>query len=132
MASPFYIQGQAAAEQAVDQIRKIQSAAAELKDTPVSQEELVSAQNSLIDDFHRDLGTSEGLCKIILDAELYHLGSNYAANFPDLVRRCDAAAVKGAAQSWLFPGVEIILIRGPAAILKPAIEPLGPSQPLVP
>jgi hypothetical protein len=68
----------------------------------------------------------------MLDAELYHLGSNYAANFPELVRGCDAEAVRRAAQDWMFPGGEVILLRGPAAILKPAIEPLGTSQPLTP
>jgi len=132
MASPFYVQGQAAAEQTLDQIRKIQKAAAEIKDASVPAEELAQVQSLLIEEFNRELMTVDGLCKIMLDAELYHLGSNYAANFPDLIRRCDADMVRQAANSWLFPGGEVILIRGPASILKPAMESLGAVQPLAP
>ena len=132
MASPFYIQGQAAAEQAVDQIRKIQDVVAELRESPVSAEELAPVHNRLVEEFKLELGTTDGLCEIMLDAELYHLGSNYAPNFESLIRRCDAETVKRAAQNWLLPGGEVILIRGPAAILKPPIESLGTFQPLVP
>jgi zinc protease len=132
MASPFYIQGQAAAEQAVDQIRKIQTAAAEMKDMPATGEELASVQGRLIEEFNRELGTTDGLCKLMLDAELHFLGSNFAVNFPDLIRRCDADTIKKTANSWLVPGIEVILIRGPASILKPAIEPLGAFQQLTP
>jgi zinc protease len=132
MASPLYVQGQAAAEQAVEQIRKIQDAVEGLKAGIVPIEELGPIRERLIEEFKLDLATTDGLCEIMLDAELYHLGSNYAANFPELVRGCDAEAVRRAAQDWMFPGGEVILLRGPAAILKPAIEPLGTSQPLTP
>jgi zinc protease len=132
MASPFYVQGQAAAEQTVDQIRKIQDAVEELKQAVVPIEELSPVREHLIEEFKLDLGTTDGLCEIMLDAELYHLGSNYAASFPELIRRCDADAIRRAAQNWLFPGGEVILIRGPAAVLKPTIESLGVFQPLTP
>lgn len=132
LASPFYVQGQAAAEQAVEQIRSIQNAAAEMKRELVSPEELNLVQNRLIEDFRRELGTNEGLCRIMLEAELYYLGSNYASNFPAMVMRCDAEEIRRASNSWLFPGAEIILVRGPAAVLKPALEPLGQVKPMVP
>ncbi len=132
LAGPFYIQGQAAAEQAVEQIRSIQSAAAEMKRDLVSPEELSLVQNRFIEEFRRDLGTNEGLCRILLEAELYYLGSNYAANFPAMVLRCDAEEIRRASNSWLFPGAELILARGPAAVLRPALETLGPVKPLIP
>ncbi len=130
MSSPFYIQGQAAADQAVNELQKIRDAADELKNKIVSKEELSDAQQKVIEEFNRSLGTTAGICNVILDSELYRLGSNYAAIFPDQIRGCDADAVKEAANNWIFPSGEILLIRGPAAALKSALEPFGPYQQL--
>ena len=132
LSSPFYIQGQAAAEQAVEQIQKINEAVDEMKKAAVSSEELAASQKMMVDEFNRELTSAEGLCNVMLDSELYHLGSNYAATFPDQIRRCDADAVKQAANDWIFPGGEILLIRGPAATLKPTLNPLGAFQQVAP
>jgi predicted Zn-dependent peptidase len=132
LVSLFFIQGQAAADQVVDQIGKIEQAAEEIKSSPVPNDELSAAQKRLIDEFNRDLGTTDGICNIMLDSELYHLGSNYAVGYPDMIRRCDATALKQAANDYIFPGGMILLLRGPAAILKPALEPLGAVQALTP
>ncbi len=132
MLSPFYIQGQAAADQAVGELQKIQSAADDLKNSSVSKEELEAAQQKIIAGFFREFTTTAGICRIMLDAELYRLGSNYAAMFPDQIRRCDADAVKDAANNWIFPSGEVILIRGPATTLKPILEPLGTPRQLAP
>jgi zinc protease len=132
MASPFYVQGQAAAEQAVDQIKKIQAAAEEMKIGSVSDEELAAVRKLWIEEFNRELSSIDGLCSVMLDAELYHLGNNYAAAFADQVRRYDVDAIKQAAKDWIFPGGEVLLIRGPAATLRPTLEPLGPYQRLAP
>ena len=132
MSSPFYVQGQAAADQTVDQLQHIRDAAEELKSTLVTNEELESARQKVIADFSRELTTPEGICKIMLDAELYRLGSNYAALFPGQIRRCDVEALKEAANNWIFPGGAVILVRGPAAALKPELETLGSTRQLVP
>jgi predicted Zn-dependent peptidase len=131
MASPFYVQGQAAADQAVEELQHIRAAADDLKNNPVSKEELEAAQQKVIADFNRELTTPAGICNIMLDAELYRLGSNYAALYPDQIRRCDIDAVKEAANNYVFPSGEVILIRGPAATLKPALEPLGTTRQLI-
>jgi predicted Zn-dependent peptidase len=101
-----------------------------MKIDPVSDEELQAAQKQVIEEFNRGLNSTDGLCNLMLDAELYHLGSNYAALFPDQVRRCDAETIKQAAKSWLFPGGEIVLMRGPTDVLKPLLETLGAVQPM--
>jgi zinc protease len=132
MTGPFYVQGQAAAEQAVEQIKVIQDAAEAMKTTLVSDDELVSAQKKLIGEFNSRLGTSEGICRIMLDSELYRLGSNYAVSYPNRIRKCDAEAVKGAANSWILPGGAILLLRGPTAVLKPALEHPGSSKQALP
>jgi zinc protease len=125
LASPFYIQGQAAADQAIEQIQKIQNAVEEIKRAPVSNEELAAAQELILNAFNRELSSADGLCSVMMDAELYHLGSNYAVLFPDQIRRCDVNAIRQAANDWIFPGGEVLLISGPSAILKPGLTLLG-------
>jgi zinc protease len=130
MASPFYVQGQAAVDQAVGQIQKIEDAAEKMKQDIVSKEELSAAQKQMIEEFNRGLSSTDGLCNLLLDAELYRLGSNYAVLFPDQIRRCDEASVKQAANDWIFPGGEVLLIRVPMEAAKPSIAPLGSFQKL--
>jgi zinc protease len=132
MAGPLFVQGQAAAEQAVEQIKIIQDAADAMKASLVSDDELVSARKKLIGEFNSQLGKSEGICRIMLDSELYRLGSNYAVSYPDRIRKCDAEAIKRAANSWILPGGAILLLRGPAAILKPTMEHLGSYKQILP
>jgi zinc protease len=132
IASPFYVQGQAAADQAVNELQNIRNAADQIKGAPPAKEELEAAQQKVIANFNRELLTTAGIGRIMLDAELYRLGSNYAVLFPDQVLRYDIDSLKEAANSWIFSGGEVILIRGPAATLKPLLEVLGSTRPLGP
>jgi predicted Zn-dependent peptidase len=132
LSSPFYVQGQAAANEAANELQNIRNAAEELKKTPPSQEELDAIQKKVIGDFYQELLTTSGICKLMLDAELYRLGSNYAVLFPDQVLRCDVDSIKDAANKYIFPGGEVILIRGPGTMLKQNLESLGPVRPLGP
>jgi zinc protease len=125
MTGPFFVQGQSAAEQAVDEIQKILGAVQEMSTSPISGDELAEAQKQLIDEFMRELNTTEGICNIMLDAELYRLGSNYGANFADSIRRCDTAAVQQTAADWILPEGAVLLLMVPADTLKPALERLG-------
>jgi zinc protease len=122
---PFYVQGQAAIDQTLDQIQKIQSAVEEMKRTFVSNSELLAAQKQVNEEFNQGLGSVDGLCNLMLDAELYRLGSNYEVSFPDQIRRCDGEVIKQAVNDWIFAGGEILLIRGPLETLKPLLTPLG-------
>jgi zinc protease len=132
LASPFYIQAQAAAEQAVEEIQKIQNAVREMKSTVVSAEELADAQERLIVEFNSRMASADGFCRILLDSELYHLGNIYMALFPDQVRRCNVNGIRQAAMEWILPGGELILIRGPADVLKPGLSLLGTVEDLNP
>ncbi len=132
MPGPFYIQGQAAADQAVEEIRKIEKAAEDMKFSAVSAEELESARKQMLEEFDQELRSAAGVCDTLLDSELYRLGSNYAASFADQIRRYDADAIRQAAKSYLIPDGEILLLRGPSATLKPQLSPLGTVQPLAP
>ncbi len=128
MLGPFYVQGQAAADQAITEIRTILDVGDALDTSPVSAEELDAAKKSWIEEFNKAITTTDGITNAMLDSELYRLGTNYMAIFPDVVQKIDADAVKRSAGEWIFPGGCIIIVRGPAATLKPVLESFGIFQ----
>ena len=132
LASPFYIQGQAAVEQALDQIRDVHAVMEEMRQAPVKDEELAAARQKLLEDFNNDLKTAEGLCNILLDAELYRLGSNYISFFLNRVQNSETEAVRRSAATWFFPDGEVLLIRGSLPLLKSGLDSLGTIQLLGP
>ncbi len=132
MAGPFYVQGQAAADQAAGEIGKILQVVEEFKGAAVAAPDLAAAQKRWIEEFNQGLKTAEGICGTILESELYRLGTNYTASFPELVRRVDPDAVKSASKEWIFPGGVVIVVRGPATPLKPSLASLGEIQTLAP
>ena len=128
----LYVQGQSAADEAVDQILKIQEALDGMKQNLVSAEELALAQNRLIEEFRNGLVTTDGLCRVILDSELYGLGSYYASSFPDRIRKCNADSVRQASRDSFFPGSKIEILRGPVKTLMPELKRLGTFNQIVP
>jgi zinc protease len=130
LASPFYIQGQAAADQTAGQIQDILDAVTEMKKSPVSKEELDSVRKQLIDEFRHELESTGGLCNILLDSELYRLGSSYPSYFLDRIQRCDVEAVKASVMDWMFPGGQVLLVRGPLKVLRTDLNRMGAMQPL--
>jgi len=132
MQSPFYIQGQAAADQAIGQIQKILDMVEAARDLAATPEELAEVQRGWIEEFNSAMNSTAAICNLMLDSELYRLGTNYAAMFPDLVRRNGPDAVKEAAKEWFFPGGVVIVVRGPGAMLKAGLESLGTVLPVTP
>lgn len=127
---PFYIQGQAAADQAVGEISKLLDVVEAFKESKVSAEEASKAQDQWIEEFGKTLNSTEGICNVLLDSELYRLGTNYLSTFSDFVRRCTPAMIQESAKSCLFPGGLILIVRGPAATLQPQLQSLGTVQPI--
>jgi len=125
MPGPFYIQGQAAAEEAVEQILKIQEAVEGMKQVPVSAGELADAQNRIIEEFNNDLKTTDGLCRVMMDMELFRLGSNYSVVFPDRIRKCDTDAIRQAAREYFLPGNKIVILRGSVDAVASELHRLG-------
>jgi len=125
---PFYIQGQAAADQAVGEINKILSTVESYRDTTPGPPEVTKIQDQWIEEFGKSIGSTDGICNAVLDAELYRLGINYMSTFQEFVRRSGPPMVKDAAKRWLFPGGLILIVRGPATTLRPQLESLGTVQ----
>jgi zinc protease len=132
MAGPIYIQGQAAADQVGDEIQKILDVLESFKEAEVIPSELAEAQKRWIEEFNVDQSTTAGICTSILDSELYRLGTNYSATFPEVVRRNGPAEIMVAAKEWIFSGGAVVVIRGPVASLKPALEHFGTIQSISP
>lgn len=132
MPGSFYVQGQASAEESIDQIQKIEDSMERMKQELVSAEELAEAQNRIVEEFGNGLDTPEELCKAILDTELYRLGSYYIFSFPDRIRNCDADSVRQAARNYFFPGKKIVLLRGPVQELLPDLKRLGAFKQIAP
>lgn len=128
LTGPFYIQGQAAADQVISEIRRIMDVVLNFKQSPVTPRELAEAQQLRLEEFKKRLGVTESICDFILDAELYRLGTNYMASFPDLVKRSIGEFVGEAAHQWIFPDGILIYVRGPASTLKQGLESLGSLQ----
>ena len=125
MPGAFYIQGQAAADEAIDQILAIEESMDAMKRTPVSAEELAEAQNSIIEEFDNKLKTVDGMCTVILDTELFRLGSYYMTAFQDYIRNCDEDYVRQVARDYFFPGKKIVILRGPMKDLMQELKRLG-------
>lgn len=125
---PFYIQGQAAADQAVGEINKILATVEAFKESDLTAAEVTREQDRWIEEFSKSLGSTDGICNALLDAELYKLGVNYLTSFSDFARRSGPPLVKEAAKRWLFPGGLVLVVRGPAPILRPQLESLGTVQ----
>jgi len=132
MPGEVYVQGQAAAEESLDQILKVEESMEEMKKELVAAEELAEAQNRIIEEFNNRLETVEGLCNVILDTELYRLGSYYISSFPDRIRNCDADSVRQAARAYFYPGKKIVILRGPVKELLPDLKRLGTFKQIAP
>ncbi len=132
MSGPFTIQGQAAADQALAEIRKILEVAEVLKESGPTREELEAARQRWLAKFALDLKSTEGICRRMLDSELYRLGTNYLVSFEDLLRRSDQDAVKQALKDWIFPGGLVLLVSGPSGTIKTELETLGPVSLIAP
>jgi len=122
---PFCIQGQAAADQAVGEIAKIMDVVDAFKTTQMSADEAKKVQDQWIEEFNKAIGSTEGICSALLDAELYRLGMNYLQAFPSFVRRSDPATIQDVAKQSFFPNGMILIVHGPAAVLQPQLEVLG-------
>ena len=122
---PFYIQGQAAADQAPAEIQKVLAMIDSIRESGCTPQELDAARSSWIAEFRKGLETTEGVCARLVDAELYRLGTNYLASFEESLSRINLDGVKEAAKEWLLPGGVLLLVRGPAAALRTGLANFG-------
>ena len=129
MTGPFYIQGQAAAEDTAGEIEKVLRIVGEFKASGVGEAELDAARHEWIGQFNALFQSSPQTCHVLLDAETYELGTNYSISFLRLLEQVDGATLQDVAKLWILPGGAVIYVRGPAEILRSEMEKLGTVQP---
>jgi zinc protease len=82
-----------------------------LQQQPVSEQELADAKAHMIGSFPLNLTSNRELASIFTTIELFHLGLDYLARYPDLIRAVTPDDVQRVARQYVHPdrGVLVIL-----------------------
>ena len=90
--------------------------------------ELQKAQRYLAGLFPLRTETNESLAAVLADMALYGLGDDWLERYRDRVRAVTRAEAREAAARYCFPDPPLTLVVGPAAVLRPQLEPFGPVE----
>jgi len=99
---------QRAIASALDEIRRLQ-------DEPVTQRELADVQSHLVGLLPIRLETSDGIAATLQNIELYQLGDDFLARYPEIVRSATRDDVQRAAQKYLTAETYSLAVAGPPA-----------------
>jgi len=91
---------------ALDEIRRMQ-------DQPVTDQEIADVQSYLVGVLPLRIETNDGLAGALNSIELYGLGADYIARYPDIIRSVTRDAIQRAAQSHLTAERYSLAIAGP-------------------
>ena len=95
---------------------------------PPSDEEIAHARSLSIGRFGLGLETSDAVVTGLVDLDVYGLPRDSLDTYRTRVREAAAADVQQAARERLHPERAAIVVVGPAAALRPQLEPLGPLE----
>ncbi|MFZ5918597.1 MAG: M16 family metallopeptidase [Chloroflexota bacterium] len=84
-----------------------------LRDELVAEEELADAQDYLTGVLPLRLETNDGVAGALIEIELYGLGLDYLAQFPQRIRAVTRERVQAVAQTYLDPENYALAIAGP-------------------
>jgi len=91
---------------ALDEIRRMQ-------DGPVTDREIADVQSYLVGVLPLRIETNDGLASALNSIELYGLGADYLARYPDIIRSVTQDAIQRVAQSHLTTERYSLAIAGP-------------------
>ncbi len=83
-----------------------------MQETLVSSEELQGAQDYLIGSFPFRIDTNQELATLLPLLEFYHLGLDYAVQYPRLIKEVSREEVQRVAQHYLHPDHYLLVIVG--------------------
>ena len=95
---------------------------------PVGEEELARFVSYNVGRFGLSLETSDAVLSSLVDLEVYDLPENSLDTYRSRVRAVTLEEVASAAELRLHPDRAAIVVLGPAAILVPELEDLGPVE----
>jgi zinc protease len=103
-----------------------------IRENPPGQEELAKAASLAVGRFGLSLETSAAVMGSLVDLDVYALPEDSLDTYRGRVRAVDTEAVARVASERVHPDRVAIVVLGPAELLSPQLERLGPVQILQP
>ncbi len=93
---------------------------------PAPQAELEDAHRFLANSFPLQIETAARVADLVSDLRVYDLPKDYWDHFRSNIRKVTAAEALKAAQTYVHPSKEVIVVVGKAADVVPVLEKYGP------
>ena len=101
---------------------------ARIVNEPVPTPELEAAHRFLADSFPLQIETADRIAELLADLRVYGLPEGYWDTFRSGIRKVAPADALKAAQSYIHPESEVIVVVGRAAAVVPMLEKIGPVR----
>lgn len=112
-AGPFFIAFQTFAPNTSKVLKLTGKIIAQMKNQPVSIEEVKTTRNNLLGQFPFRVDTDDRIASLLLFVETYHLGLTYFTDYPERVRQVTPESVQAAARDLLHPNHLLTVVVGP-------------------
>ena len=109
-------------------IESVKKEIADIRQAPVSEEELSRAKDSVLNSFVFNFQNPEQTLSRLVRYEYYDYPEDFVFQFREDVANTTAAAVQQAAQTHLKPEDLIILVVGNEIEIQPPLSTLTPDQ----
>ena len=129
---PFRLSAAVANEAVGASVLETLSELRRLQDEPVSGEELADAVNYLQGVFPYTLQTVESVAHRLSQLAVFALPDDYFDGYPAQLRAVGVETLLGVARRHLRPQACAVVAVGPAEVLRPQLEPLGPVHVVAP
>lgn len=120
--------GQTRSDATVPFIESVEKEIAQIRQAPVSAEELTRAQDSVLNSFVFNFQSPEQTLSRLVRYEYYGYPEDFVFQFREDVANTTAEAIQAAAQQHLKPDDLVILVVGNAADIDPPLTTLTPDQ----
>ena len=118
MPGPFWINFQTRTEATNQAIQSVLGEIKNIRETPVSDQELSEAKSFLIGSFPLRLDSTAKLAQVLAQVEFYGLGFEYFAQYPRWIERVTKEDVQRVAKQYLNPQRYALVVVGNVAKAK--------------
>jgi predicted Zn-dependent peptidase len=122
--------GSVKADQTGVALRALLGELEEIRERPVTAEELQTAKDGIILGLPSDFATSGAIAGKLAEAVVYGLPDDYWPRYADAVRRVTAEDVRRTARAWLDTSRITAVMVGDTAVVRPQLAglPLAPAE----
>ncbi|MEM6519006.1 MAG: pitrilysin family protein [Cyanobacteria bacterium P01_D01_bin.71] len=120
--------GQTRSDATVPFIESVKKEIADIRQAPISDEELARAQDSVLNSFVFNFQSPEQTLSRLVRYEYYGYPEDFVFQFREKVANTTVEAIQAAAQQHLKPEDLVILVVGNAAEIDPPLTVLTPDQ----